>query len=277
MVGLAGLRSREPAQSQVQLQLETLEDRSTPNNLFADLADVDQFTVLALTGAKVDISNPKTLFASSPGFPANVGLGPGARENFSDGTIQGNLIVDPTANITKSNHVHENAIVVRDLSPDVMAAIDASNQIAALAPTLTLPSIHSSTTLHSTGAMNVINVTDLTLDGSAQLTLQGRPGMQDYFFINVTGKYAQTGNSSIRLVNVPGSHVVFNIVGTGQQVAFTGKSVGAGTYLAVNRDIAVTGATVNGALIGGLNHQISIVSGSQLHPTTSPFPTGPVG
>ncbi len=228
-----------------------------PAQLTADFAILDHFAVLGLSGSKIDITNPQTQIGG------NVGLAPGSNQNFADGQIAGKLIVDPSANNSKSNNVQEEfGGLTASLGAANAAAIDASNEIASMTPTQQFDSINGSLTICSTCPLNVICVGKVQLDGSSTLTLKGCA--TDYFFINVSGKFAMTGNTSIRLDGVDPSHVIFNIVGSGEQVAFTGKSNAVGTFLAVNRDIAVSGATVNGPIIGGLCHDIAITSGAHV-------------
>jgi len=108
------------------------------------------------------------------------------------------------------------------------------------------------------------------MSGSSTLTLKG--GFNDYFFINVSGKYAMSGSSQIKLTGgINTTHVIFNIVGSGEAVAFSGSSVGVGTYLANDRDINVSGATINGVLIGAKNHKIALTSGAQIQVDTPHF------
>ena len=75
--------------------------------------------------------------------------------------------------------------------------------------------------------------------------------------------------------------VLYNILGSGGQVAFTGggggtgccKSSVDGTLIALNRNIALSPGLVNGELIGGQN--ISIVSGSTVKCPPSPCVPNP--
>jgi hypothetical protein len=258
-------RSKETGYTR-RMRMEPLECRCAPSglgNLATDFSfnALDRFALFAMSGSKVDITNPSTELGG------DVGLGPHSTQNFSDGKIDVDLLVDPTANNTHSNNVvivgHTYSV---NLAPDNADALDAASVVAALTPTRTLGNITGSTTLTSklgNNVINVISVNAIQLDGSSTLTLQGNSS--DYFFINVTGKYAQTGTSAIKLTGgLQETHVLFNILGTGEQVAFTGSSVGEGTYLAVNRDVSVSGAKIDGVLIGGMNHQIAITSGAKV-------------
>ena len=258
-------------------QLELLEDRAVPASLAADFSLLHPYGVLGLDGSKVAMTNPQTHIGG------DVGIGPNGIQNFSDGRIDGGLIIDPSTNNSHSNNADiSDGVKVMPMTDTVNAALDASAQIAALPATRTLGNITGSMTLTSSGsasspAVNVINVGNIQLDGSSTLTLKATdPGGYDWFIFNVTGKFAMTGTSAIKLVgNIDSTHVLFNIIGTGEQVAFTGKSTGVGTFLAPQRDIAVSGATVNGVVIGSENHQIAITSGARVQVDTPHFNVPP--
>jgi choice-of-anchor A domain-containing protein len=248
--------------------LDGLEERiafSLSDTLKADFSILKDFGVLGLSGAKIDITNSKTTIGG------DVGIGPGGKQNFSDGFIDGKLVVDPTADNSKSNNVKKTfGTITKNLQPAVAAAIEASNAIANSPATKTISSINGSQTIFSTTHINVVKTGSITLDGSATLTLSANSN--DYFLFNVTGKFAMTGSSKIKLTGgINTTHVIFNIIGSGEQVAFTGSSVAVGTFLAVNRDISVSGATVNGVLIGAMNHKIAITSGAQVQVNTPHF------
>ena len=243
--------------------VEDMEGRFSPS-LAGDFALLDEFGVFQMAGGKLSVTNPQTEIGG------DVGIGPNATNNSSDGRIDGKLVVDFSAHNNPGNLQIAGGTVHRDLSNVEDAAWDAFGIIANLNATQSFNSIHNSMTINATQTINVINVGSIQLDGSSVLTLHGSANA--YFFINVSGNYAQTGNSAIHLTGgVPSTHVIFNITGKGQQVAFTGKSVGEGTYLAPQRDIAVSGATVNGVLIGGDGHQIAITSGARVQVNTPHF------
>jgi len=119
----------------------------------------------------------------------------------------------------------------------------------------------------------VICVGDIVLQAGQVITLQGVPG--DTFIVNVTGKFILNG-ARIIANGVEPKDVLYNIIGSGAQVAFSGGGGGSGcckasvdgTLLAPNRDIALSPGLVNGELIGG--HNISIVSGSAVKCPPSP-------
>jgi hypothetical protein len=258
------------------LRLESLDERESPSGIATNLATLDlpigqpapsgiccdfsildQYNLYSMSGSQLSITNPQTKIAG------NVGLGAYAKQNFSDGQIGGSFIIDYTTNNSHSNNVRiAGGTQKTNTAPVDAAAFDASAQIAAMPSTQSLGAVSNSATINGNGHINVIKLTSLQLDGSSSLTLKG--GANDFFFINDSGKFAMTGTSSIQLNGVQQNHVLFNITGSGEQVAFTGKSVGEGTFLAVNRDIAVSGATVVGQLIGGYCHNVSITSAAQI-------------
>jgi choice-of-anchor A domain-containing protein len=132
----------------------------------------------------------------------------------------------------------------------------------------------ASGTVVEIGSFGAFQTIDKYLPPAKTLTLNA--GKNDYFIINVSGKYAMSGTSAIRLTGgIDTTRVLFNITGTGEQVAFTGKSVGVGTYLAVNRDISVSGATINGSVIGGMNHKIALTSAAKVQVNTPHFAPPP--
>ena len=245
------------------MRIEGLEERCAPASLGFDFGLVTTFGVFAMSGSKLDITNPQTEIGG------DVALGPHATQNFSDGHIDYNLYVDQTANNAKHNNVKlgvggaVGSVIVTDLAPANAAMIDATTQIATMAPTQTFGNITASTSITSHTTINVIKVNNVALSGSATVTLNGPSN--SYFIFNVTGKWDMSGSSKIVMSGgVPITHVLYNIIGTGQQVAFTGSSVANGQFLAVNRDISVSGATVNGQIIGAMNHKIAITSGAKV-------------
>ena len=156
----------------------------------------------------------------------------------------------------------------QDLSAAINAATSAVAADMALPCTQTFTAIKSSTSITGTGGLNVICVGDVVLNG-ATVNLVG--GASDSFVVKVTGKFVLNGSSKIKAVGVQTGAIRYDILGTGEQVAFTGGGGGTnccnssvdGTLVALQRNIALSPGLVNGQLIGGLN--ISIVSGSSVN------------
>jgi len=85
----------------------------------------------------------------------------------------------------------------------------------------------------------------------------------------VSGSFKVNGGKIV-VSGIAEKDVLYNILGTGEQVAFTGGGGGTGccnaavdgTLVALSRNIALSPGLVNGQLCGGKN--ISIVSGSSV-------------
>jgi hypothetical protein len=116
--------------------------------------------------------------------------------------------------------------------------------------------------------VNVICVQDIVLN-TATINLTGPAGAT--FILNIRGKLVLNGSSHIITSGgVRPKDVLYNVIGTGQDVAFTGGGGGVnccassvdGTLLAPQRKINLSPGLVNGQVISGLD--ISIVSGSSV-------------
>jgi hypothetical protein len=129
------------------------------------------------------------------------------------------------------------------------------------------------TTIFGAAGVNVICVKDISLSGK-QITLTGPASAK--FIFNISGKLVLTGGGAgpqIRVDTSAGlqpSAVLYNLLGSGPDVAFSGGGGGVtccaaivdGTILAPYRKIALSPGLVNGEVISGMN--ISIVSGSSV-------------
>src|SRR5437773_3431114 len=229
-------------------------------------------TVLELDGSKVDITGPPG------GIVGDICIGPNGHLSITGGEfVTGNVRLASGATLSKSGPGTvggvQNGV---DLSAEINAAIAASAKAAIQACTINLTSIMNATTINATGGgttPTVVCVQDVVLNGRT-VTLSGVSG--DSFIINVTGKFVLNGGSRIVVSGIQPKDVLYNILGSGQQVAFTGggggsgccKSSADGTLIALHRNIALSPGLINGELIGGQN--ISIVSGSSVKCPPSP-------
>ena len=237
----------------VRLSLEALEVREVP----AVLGAADAFNVFGVDHTAITVSG----LAADNG---NLAVGAaGSASLVGKAVVTGSLSLGSTATYSHSKQAGAASVVSADLSQASSDAIAASQNIAMMAPTQTFGVIASSTAINSIGVQNVINVAGITLSGSSSLILTG--GANDYFYINVTGPLTLGNSSSIQLVGgVKASHVIFNVLGSGPAVQVTGTSVMNGAILALNRDITL-GAQLNGSLIGGESHLISIYGSAKLN------------
>lgn len=212
-----------------------------------DLGLAGDYAILATT-TKLSMSNSQTSIGTA-GTNGNVGLGPGAAQNFSQGQIHGTFFVDPTANNTKSNNVvFHNGTQIKDLSPAVAAVQQAVAQASSLTPTQTFDTINDYTTISSssTGSVNVIAVTNKIQLSGQTLTFQG--SASDYFVVNVAGDVNLSGVSKILVDSSGGltpANVLFNV---GGKVAQSGDSIVNGTFLVPNGTVANASANFYGAI-----------------------------
>jgi len=225
-------------------------------------------TVLELGPATVSITGPaggilgdiciapkgSLAMSGSEYVTGTVRLGVGAHfQNSSQGTVNVQQNVDLSAEINAAYAEYANA------------------QSLPCNQTYTQLDGKSVTTITGSVGINVICVRDIVLSGK-QIFLDGPAGTR--FIFNVTGKFVLTGGGDGPQIRATGGvqpkDVLYNIIGTGQDVAFSGGGGGVnccaaivdGTLLAPYRKIALSPGLVNGEVISGMN--ISIVSGSSV-------------
>jgi choice-of-anchor A domain-containing protein len=190
--------------------------------------------------------------------------------------ITGTIFLGPGATFSDSSSGGVGGVVHNvDLSAQIAAAYAANANAANMPCTQTFTTLDgkSVTTITGTHGVNVICVKDISLSGK-QILLTGPSDAK--FIFNITGKLVLTGGGlgpQIRVDSSAGlapSAVLYNLIGTGQDVAFSGGGGGVsccaaivdGTILAPYRKIALSPGLVNGEVISGLD--ISIVSGSSV-------------
>ncbi len=183
--------------------------------------------------------------------------------------ISGVVSLAPGATFSNSSSAAPPPVVHNaDLSAEINSAINASANLAKLTCDWTLTALTTSQTISSahTG-LNVICVKDVVLN-NATITLSGNLG--DSFVLNITGKFVNNGGHLVAGGSIQPRDIVYNVLGAGPQVAFTGggggvnccKATGDGTILAVARKIALTPGAVNGSVISG--QDIAITGGGRV-------------
>jgi hypothetical protein len=199
--------------------------------------------------------------------------------NGSDMTLSGNANVQGTVfegtstTVSKDKKATLNQVTSGDLSSLSQTITAFAAAETALPSNSQLASISSSMTLTGSGGMNVIQVTgDINLTGGSTLTLSG--STTDIFVINVLGKITVAGNGAILVTGgVPAKNVIFNNIGTGNEIVLSGNGAVAGTFLATQRGAQVSGnGQMQGAIIagGGLNTKLT-VTGNGIALLPSPF------
>jgi choice-of-anchor A domain-containing protein len=229
-------------------------------------------SVLDLGAAQVSINGP------AGGVIGNVSIAAGGKANFSGGGeyLTGNVYLGPGATYQNSGTKLSGSVFYnQDLSAQIAAAYAANLSAASMPCTQTFSVLDGKTvtTIVAGPGINVICVHNITLSGK-QILLTGDPSAK--FIFNITGQFVLTGGGSgpqIRVDTSAGlspSAVLYNLVGSGQDVAFSGGGGGVnccaavvdGTILAPYRKIALSPGLVNGEIISGKD--ISIVSGSSV-------------
>src|SRR5258706_4336147 len=228
-------------------------------------------TVLELGRGRVSIAG------QAGGILGDVCIGPGGSLAITGSEfVTGNVDLSPGAKFQKSGSgtvgsVHNNV----NLSTEINAALAASANAASLNCSQQYATLDGKNVkvIFGGSGLNVICVRDVVLSGK-QILLTGAADAK--FIFNVSGKFALTGGGAgpqIRVDTAAGlksNAVLYNILGTGEAVAFSGGGGGAnccaaivdGTILAPTRKINLSPGLVNGEVISGMD--INIVSGSSV-------------
>jgi hypothetical protein len=220
-------------------------------------------TVLELGTGHVDITGP------AGGLIGDVCIAPGGKLSITGSEyVTGAIRLGAGATYSKSGSGTTGPVLTnQNLSAEINAAQAAASAAATLSCTQTFTSLNNNLTIVGNGGLNVICVTDIILNGKT-VTLFGGPS--DLFVFKVTGRFVLNGGGKILASGVPASNVLYDVIGTGQDVAFTGGGGGIsccnskvdGTLLATQRKISLSPGLVNGEVISG--RDISIVSGSSV-------------
>ena len=228
-------------------------------------------TVLELGASSVSITGP------AGGIFGNICMAPNSKLSLTGSEfVTGTIELGPGATFSDSSSGAVGGVAHNvDLSAEISDAKAAAAADAALPCTQTFTTLdgNSVKTITGVSGVNVICVQNISLSGK-QILLTG-PADASFIF-NVTGKFVFTGGGlgpQIRVDASAGlkpSAVLYNIIGTGQDVALNGGGGGVnccaaivdGTILAPQRKIALSPGLVNGEVISGLD--ISIVSGSSV-------------
>jgi hypothetical protein len=110
----------------------------------------------------------------------------------------------------------------QDLSAEIAPTLAAASELAALPCTQTFATLKTSTTIGRTGGQNVICVGDVMLSGSSTVVLSG--GATDTFVVNISGKLKLTDSARIVASGVPPNAIIYDLVGTGQQVVLSSRT-----------------------------------------------------
>jgi choice-of-anchor A domain-containing protein len=216
-------------------------------------------------------ASPTDFALNGPGTTTgNVGVGPtgNLQLNSSIGTaIVGNVYLSSGSTISHPGQVQGTIFTGADalLNQAATDAQHAATTFAGLAPTSPITTIDSSTkTIVGSAGVNVLNITDLNLNG-AHLTLSAPAGGQ--FVINDSGGFVLNSGVIDLAGGLTPSDVVFNLTGSSPGVMSSGggnASVLNGILLAENRTIDFSPGLINGEAISDSDH-IHFVSGAEVN------------
>lgn len=239
-----------------------------------NVGSADYFTVLAKSDPGFTDNN-----ITGPSFViGNYGVaGQGTLKITGSSKITGNVVMHSGGNPQLSGGAAITGSITHDDAQLAQALADAqalSDAAAAEAVTpayasLTNVSLNGGASMTITGGAGekvVLSLQSFKLTGGSTFTLQGTATTS--FIINVSQSFSLTGGSRIVLSGVPPQNVLFNIRGTGGQVAFSGHSSMSGILLALNRKVDLSGGQVTGKVIA---NQVVITSGgSVVSPSANP-------
>ena len=230
-------------------------------------------------------SNPVAVTGPAGGLVGDVCIAHGGSFSITGSEyVTGNVKLGAGATFSSSGSTTVGGVINNvDLSAQISAAYAAASNNAALPCTQTFGLLDGSTvsTIVGVPGTNVICVSDIVLAGK-QILVTGPSGAK--FIFNVRGNFVLTGGGAgpeIRAVSpIEAKDILFNIIGPGQDVAFSGGGGGMsccaaivdGTILAPNRKISLSPGLVNGELISAQN--ITVSSGGSVRCATceSGFP-----
>jgi choice-of-anchor A domain-containing protein len=230
--------------------------------------------VLEVGSANVSVTGPS-------GVTGDVGIAPRGQLSVTGSSfVTGTVFLAANARYSKSGSGFVGSVVRNaNLSQQISDALTAATNAAALTCSTSYRSLAPGL-INGGPGLNVVCVQDIVINGGKVLTLNA-PATAS-FVINVRGRFALTGGSKIRLAGgVSPENVLFNCIGTGEAVAFsggvasaTGASAVTGTLLAPEREVHLSPGYVQGSVISGMN--INLTSGAKVTCSPSAPPLPPV-
>ena len=228
-----------------------------------NVGSADYFTVLT----KGDAGFTDNTITGPSFVTGNYGFGGQGKLSITGSSnINGKLVTHSGAQVNTSGAgavtagITTNDALLNQALADAQALSDAAAAESVSAAYASLTNVNGSMTITGgPGEKVVLKLQDFKLDGGSTFTLQGTATTS--FIINVTKRFALTGNSQIVLAGVPPQNVLFNILGKGEQVAFSGKAGMSGILLALNRKVDLSSGHVTGKVIA---NQVVITSGGSV-------------
>lgn len=219
---------------------------------------VETFALFGLPGSRVKMDHVDDF----TGIVGRVGLGPEAEQDFHEGLLTGDYVVDPRADDTNDNEVVISGTTTgADLS-GVAASAEAVSRAAALfMPQQSYSEIKDETVITVTPGVNVVQAKKIELDGDT-LTLAGHPASTVIF--NITDKLKLKNGAAIALVGgLRPENLLFNIVGDGDSALESGGSLSGGILVPDGKfTVKDPGSMLLGSVFGG--DELSIRDGGRV-------------
>lgn len=256
-------------------------EAGTPNAML-QWASPKNWVLLSLGGpTDVNITDSLNLY---PLTNQIIGISETGNLTVSGSVIRPDVLLNTQGNVTQfgSSYV---GTVKQDPNADAYLnlarrdALSGAHCASGLTSTIDVRSVNISDpsanlTIYAEERMNIVNLSDLIIT-SGSLTLSSHFVKSDVapsLIVNISGTFRIQGDSKIVLDGTLDEvHVLFNVIGTGQDVTFSG-GIGSdglptaqisGVLLAPMRNINLSPGLVNGAVIGGGN-SITVASGGQI-------------
>jgi hypothetical protein len=232
--------------------------------------DFSRFTVLT----SGDLNDNNNTMSGSSLIMGNVGIGGHGNFSMSGGEFDGDLYMNSYGNFTLSGPAKHNGNTFYNQDTVLNNALGGAQYLAGQAAidtntgsyTVTQGSFNGTTengnqnvTLMGSGHI-VLKLTDFVMTGGT-FTLQGSTTVPTSYIIDVSRNFSLSGNAKIVLSNIPASHVLFNIIGTGNAITIQQGSSMQGILLAYQRKVNLSGGKVFGRVIA---EQLALSGGGQV-------------
>jgi choice-of-anchor A domain-containing protein len=240
-------------------------------------AGPDSYVLLTVNTQTKLTANNESAITGNVGILGGAGKYSTSGDAFIDGTafLAGPDSIDPSRAANIVTNADAQLLQARN------EAFNASAFAAGLAPTIasgppitgnpaTINSGFGHITITGGPGTNVINLYDLKLSNNDVLTLDAPAGAA--FVLNITNEFKINGSTTGGRIELAGGltpfNVLYNLVGAGKDVTFTGGSTDHvpnaqvyGTVLAPERSVKFTPGIVFGEIISG-GQELTLTSGS---------------
>ena len=248
-------------------------EAGTPNAILQN-ASPKNWVLLGVGPSDVYVTGSSTVSGIGASY---IGLAEaGSLTTTGPSSIQTGVLLNMTGQVRRSGEsligvITQDEDAAKYLGMAREDALSGSQCAASLASTTQMNA--GNMTIAADQTVNVVNLTDLILiNRTLTLSSHVQRDPPPTLILNISGEFQMRGNSKIVLEGTLDElHVVFNVIGPGQDVILSGDAGNegqpsaeiSGVLLAPLRAISVSSMQVNGTVIGGAGW-IAITSGSQV-------------